>query len=310
MNTPIYGKYAHTHVHDYIDIMRGTQRWKLMQIARNCAVSCPVWTSSTASSIYITTSSDGAHRSPSRKSTPASTAVARLRIAVLSSCATGGFLYSPEHTRRSLRAAALIVFQRLLHTLETGLLEAHLTPLKHRVDELLAHRRLNLGSVEQRIRVLGATARPAGEAFRTVASATLQRHRLRFSYRSRSKDQQTERTVSPQRLVHYRDNWYLDAWDHSKETLRIFSVDRIHSATESAETSTDLPETQLDEVLASAYGIFSGKANRVAVLRFSAARARWVADERWYPAQSGQFLTGGRYELRIPYRDSRELVVD
>jgi predicted DNA-binding transcriptional regulator YafY len=66
----------------------------------------------------------------------------------------------------------------------------------------------------------------------------------------------------------------------------------------------------LDEHYASAFGIFAGKANRVAVLRFSAERARWVADERWHPEQTGQFLTDGRYELRVPYRDPRELVME
>ena len=49
---------------------------------------------------------------------------------------------------------------------------------------------------------------------------------------------------------------------------------------------------------------------KLAVLRFSRERARWVADERWHPEQSGQFLTDGRYELRIPYRDARELIMD
>ena len=46
------------------------------------------------------------------------------------------------------------------------------------------------------------------------------------------------------------------------------------------------------------------------MLRFTAERARWVADERWHPQQVGQFLTDGRYELRFPYRDPRELVMD
>jgi proteasome accessory factor C len=48
----------------------------------------------------------------------------------------------------------------------------------------------------------------------------------------------------------------------------------------------------------------------VAVLRFSRERARRVADERWHPQQGGQFLADGRYELRIPYRNHRELVMD
>jgi predicted DNA-binding transcriptional regulator YafY len=71
-----------------------------------------------------------------------------------------------------------------------------------------------------------------------------------------------------------------------------------------------VPVSTLDEHFATAYGIFSGKANKTAVLRFSPERARWIADERWHPDQVGQFLMDGRYELRFPYRDSRELVMD
>lgn len=172
------------------------------------------------------------------------------------------------------------------------------------------HRRLNLSGVEQRIRILGAAARPAGEAFRAAAGATLQRQRVRIAYHSRGRDQHTERSVSPQRLVHYRDNWYLDAKDHLRNDLRSFSVDRIRRVTVLNEAAEEVPGADLNAFFASAYGIFSGKANKLAVLRFSRERARWVADERWHPGQSGQFLTDGRYELRIPYRDARELIMD
>ncbi len=233
---------------------------------------------------------------------------------------TGGFLYDRKTSGHlyelpglwfsAAELQALVVFQRLLHSLEPGLLDAHLAPLAARIDKLLAHRHLNLGGVEERIRVLGAAARPTGDAFRGVASATLQRRRLKFAYHSRGRDQHTERQVSPQRLVHYRDNWYLDAWDHVRDALRSFSIDRIRNATETPEPAREIPAAQLDEHFASAYGIFAGKANKVAVLRFSRERARWVADERWHPEQTGQFLTDGRYELRIPYRDARELVMD
>jgi predicted DNA-binding transcriptional regulator YafY len=51
-------------------------------------------------------------------------------------------------------------------------------------------------------------------------------------------------------------------------------------------------------------------ADKLAVLRFSPERSRWVADERWHPEQQSEWLPDGRYELRIPYRDSRELVMD
>lgn len=205
---------------------------------------------------------------------------------------------------------ALTVFQQLIASLEPGLLEEHLSPLARRLDELTKHQRLNLSEAGKRVRLLGLATRSVGTYFRTVASATLQRRKLKIQYHSRGRDQHTERVVSPQRVTHYRDNWYLDAWDELRKGLRSFSIDRIESAVELDAPAIDVPEKDLDAHYASAYGIFAGKANKMAVLRFTPERARWVADERWHPEQIGQFLTDGRYELRIPYRDSRELVMD
>ena len=205
---------------------------------------------------------------------------------------------------------ALVTLQKLLSGLQPGLLEDYLTPVSRRVDELIEHKRLRLGEVGSRVRIIGLAHRSVGPAFQVAASATLQRNKLKISYHSRSKNEHTERIISPQRIIHYRDNWYLDAWDHLREALRSFAVDRIEAATELEEAASDVPEPTLEEYYASAYGIFAGKANKTAILRFSPRRARWVADERWHPQQSGQFLTDGSYELRIPYRDSRELVMD
>jgi proteasome accessory factor C len=205
---------------------------------------------------------------------------------------------------------ALLVFHRLMEGLEPGLLSEHLGPLSIRIAELLAHKRLGLSQAAQRIRILGMAARPVGDWFRVIASATLQRRKLELRYRSRSKDQVTERIVSPQRLTRYRDNWYLDVHDHLRDALCSFSVDRIQYALELDQRADDVPDPTLNEYFASAYGIFAGKSTKTAVLRFTAERARWVADERWHPRQVGQFLTDGRYELRIPYRDARELVMD
>ncbi|WP_333843735.1 helix-turn-helix transcriptional regulator [Pelomicrobium sp.] len=205
---------------------------------------------------------------------------------------------------------ALIVFEQLFESLEPGLLGEHLAPLKERITTLIRHRRLGLGEVGRRIRLLGMAARPTGEWFHVLASATLQRRRLRLRYHARSREEISERTVSPQRLVRYRDNWYLDAWCHTRRALRSFSVDRVRRAEELDQPAKEILEERLDEHLASSYGIFAGRANQVAVLRFSPERARWVADERWHPKQQGQFLMDGRYELQIPFRDPTELTMD
>lgn len=209
---------------------------------------------------------------------------------------------------RELQALALL--QRLIHGLGPGLLETHLSPVAKRLDELMTHKRLSLNEAGSRIRILSQAARPTGNSFEVVASATLQRRKLRFQYRSRSKDELTDRVISPQRLAHYRDNWYVDGWDELRQALRSFSIDRIRTPVQLSDAADDRPDAELDEHFASSYGIFAGKANKMATLRFSRERARWVADERWHPKQSGQFLTDGRYELKIPYRDSCELVMD
>jgi predicted DNA-binding transcriptional regulator YafY len=205
---------------------------------------------------------------------------------------------------------ALAIMQRLLKDAGGGLLEEHLGPLAKRLDELTHHQRLNLGEAASRLRFPAIGARPAGEAFNTVAAATLQRRKCWLEYHARSTDERSERTVSPQRITHYREAWYLDAWDEKRAALRSFSVDRITKATVLEEAARDVPEAELEEHYASAYGIFGGKADKVAVLEFTPQRARWVADEKWHPQQAGRWLADGSYELRIPYREGRELLMD
>lgn len=205
--------------------------------------------------------------------------------------------------------SALLTVQKLLDEAGPGLLDDVIAPLKGRLDELLSDKRLGGQSAAERIRILRQAARPAGEYFRLVASATLQRKRLRIAYHGRGRDQMSKREVSPQRLTRYRDNWYLDAWCHESEGLRSFSVDRIRGAESLAARARSIPAQQLDRELAGSYGIFSGRPTQTAVLHFSPERARWVADEIWHPGQEADWLEDGRYELRLPYHHSEELVM-
>ena len=197
-------------------------------------------------------------------------------------------------TAHELQALALM--QRLIKDAGGGLLEEHFGALAKRLDELTKHQHLNLGEAAQRLRFPAIAARPAGAAFNTVAQATLKRQKLWLEYHARSTDEVTERTVSPQRIVHYREAWYLDAWDEGKDALRSFSIDRIRRATVVDERALDVPEAELDDHYSTAYGIFGGKADKVAVLRFTPERARWVADEQWHPQQEA---VGGCDKSRV-----------
>jgi predicted DNA-binding transcriptional regulator YafY len=120
----------------------------------------------------------------------------------------------------------------------------------------------------------------------------------------------TEREVSPQRLVHYRENWYLDAWCHLREDIRSFAVDAIEKAGALEKRARAVPDRDLDEVLAAGYGIFSGRRTTWATLRFTPERARWVASEQWHPQQKSRVEADGSYVLELPYSDPRELTMD
>jgi len=207
---------------------------------------------------------------------------------------------------------ALLTMQHLLSNLDTGgLLGPQIQPLLARLTGLLGTADNPAEEVQRRIRIQTVGAREFHlDHFQAVGSALLRRKRLVIRYHARGTDEVTEREVSPQRLNHYRDNWYLDAWCHLRDGLRAFSVDAIEHAEILDTKARDVADKRLDEVLGSGYGVFSGDQIAWAVLRFTPERARWVASERWHRNQEGKFLDDGSYELRVPYADDRELIMD
>jgi proteasome accessory factor C len=152
-----------------------------------------------------------------------------LRAPVIFDAAGGGYRYAAVSGQNTFELPglwftpgelqALAVMQNLLKDLGGGLLSEHLGPLSKRLDELTQHRRLNLGEAASRLRFPAIASRPAGMAFQTVAAATLQRKQLWLEYHARETDVRSERTVSPQRITHYRESWYLDLWDEGKKAL-------------------------------------------------------------------------------------------
>lgn len=206
---------------------------------------------------------------------------------------------------------ALAAMLELLDGLDPGLLDQHLKPFRRRLEILLRTQELGIAELPRRLRLLTLARRvPPPKVFRTVAGATFQRRRLHVRYRARGEDRVTEREISPQRIVHYRHNWYLDAWCHLREDLRIFALERLESVTLLPDPARDIPEERLETYYASGYGLFAGSPAAEAVLLFSPYAARWVAEEIWHPEQKGRWLEDGRYELRVPYSDPTELIMD
>lgn len=206
---------------------------------------------------------------------------------------------------------ALLEIEHLLGQLEPGLLGRQLEPLKARLARLIDAGESGHPEVRRRIKVLPmGTRRVNREVFEALSVALLNRRRVQIRHLRRATGEESSRGVSPQRLVHYRYNWYLDAWCHVRNDIRTFAVDSIRAARVLDAAAREVADAELDRVLRAGYGIFAGAATDVAVLRFSAARGRWVADEAWHSQQVGRIEADGRYVLELPYSQAPELVMD
>lgn len=130
-----------------------------------------------------------------------------------------GYCYTDENFELALPGLwlntntlfAIISAQHLLKHLNLDVLDKALSTLQHQIERFLKQRRLAPDQT-QRIRILPINARITQPAqYQQIALALLTRTCLNITYHARGSDEITQRTVSPQRLAHYRDNWYLDA---------------------------------------------------------------------------------------------------
>lgn len=205
---------------------------------------------------------------------------------------------------------ALVGTQKLLIQLQLDFLNQPLTHLRQQIAHFLNKQKIQMTHLD-RIRILPINARIHDQAqFQQITAALLQRQCLQLTYYARGSGQISTRIVSPQRLAHYKDNWYLDAWCHLRGQMRMFALDSIQAVQLDDASCIDITDNVLDQHLANGYGIFSGTTTQTATLVFSAQRARWVAAECWHPNQQAHWLADGRYQLQIPYSDARELLMD
>jgi predicted DNA-binding transcriptional regulator YafY len=147
---------------------------------------------------------------------------------------------------------ALLTMHQLIDALQPSLLTPHIEPLKARIESLLEGEEHTSNEVRKRIRILHMNTRPVEpEHFEVISSALLAGKRLNVIHYNRRRDEETERELSPQRLVFYRDNWYLDAWCHLRKGVRSFSVETLRKAVPLDRKARKVADKTLNGILAS-----------------------------------------------------------
>lgn len=209
---------------------------------------------------------------------------------------------------------ALLTMHQLMAGLDDdGVLSRHLQPMMDKLQGMLGADETEARELMRRVKVIGtARRRTPSRSFELLGSALVQRKRVKLKYFKRSDRTTSDREVSPQRLVNYRNTWYLDAWCHASDGLRRFSLDAIKDAETLATKARHVAVKDLESALDAGYGIYGGAGAQLAwaTLVFEPDAAQWVSVEEWHPQQKARWLPDGRYELQVPYADPTELAMD
>ncbi|PXY22446.1 helix-turn-helix transcriptional regulator [Prauserella muralis] len=149
------------------------------------------------------------------------------------------------------------------------------------------------------VREREATART-----RETVRAALQAGRaLHLRYYTASKDQVTERTVDPMRLLIVQANSYLEAWCRRAQAVRMFRLDRIDRLEvldEPARPPADARPTDVSD------GVFTPDESYPDAELVLDPDTRWVAE--YYPCEELAELDGGRLRVRMRYGDESWMV--
>ena len=206
---------------------------------------------------------------------------------------------------------ALLMIDELASHIGPGLLTEHLQPLITRITMALSAADDAPQDIRSRVRILAsASKRKSAPHFEAVARAAIKRRRLSIIYFTRSRNERSERVVSPQRMVHYRENWYLIAWCHKAEGLRMFALDAIEDARQIDKAARSVAKAQIDALIGKDFGLYSDAPRLWAKLLFSPVQARWVEAEIWHAEQKTSRLDDGSYLLELPYGNPRELILE
>jgi len=132
----------------------------------------------------------------------------------------------------------------------------------------------------------------------TLAGAVDAGRQVRLGYYVPARDEATERTVDPLRVVTVEGHTYLDAWCQLAEDMRLFRLDRI-SGLEVLDTPVDDHSDVAPRDLEA--GLFQPSPEDTMVTIRLSPRARWVAE--YYPVESAEELADGGLRVRLHAAD-------
>ena len=170
-------------------------------------------------------------------------------------------------------AVALVVALRTLLELP-GLAE------RDAVSRALAKVSSAAGHAAERITPVAVSVDAREQALAVVREGLERKRALHLTYYVPTRDERTERTVDPMRLLLVDGKWYLEAWCRRAEGVRLFRLDRVDDVRVLDEPAAPPPQAHERDVEG---GVYQPEPDAPVVRLRLAHQARWVAE--YYPVE-------------------------
>jgi predicted DNA-binding transcriptional regulator YafY len=149
------------------------------------------------------------------------------------------------------------------------------------------------------LRHQGADPGEAGR-FALLHKAVCEGRQLELLYWSASRDQTARRVVDPYHLASIDGDWFLIAFCHLREDIRMFAPGRIRELKETGVSFQRPADFHAAAYLDAGFRKMRGTGAPVRVrLRFRPAAARYVCERVCHPTQELRDLAGGRLEMTL-----------
>ena len=231
----------------------------------------------------------------------------QLRAPVAFDHRRNGFYYSeptyrlPHFQMSEGELLALYLAERLLRNLEGTPFESDLRGAIEKLGAMLPDGvSVRLDHRADLLAVLPA-ARPHydAEAFRTLTTAVVCRHRLEMVYWTASRDETTRRLLDPYDLALVEDGWMAVGFCHLRGDIRVFAIQRVRSVRPTGETFDRPADFRVEDYMQGSFRAVRGDGDYRVVLRFAPAVAGRVAEKQWHPSQAIELQPDGGLLMRL-----------
>jgi proteasome accessory factor B len=144
------------------------------------------------------------------------------------------------------------------------------------------------------------------EVIDALTRAVFNKFTVRILHRAPYREKPTEREVDPYRLWYVNNALYVVGYDHLRNDLRVFAVDRIRSVS-LTNRRFEIPEDfDFEAFTRTAFNMIWGETQEVKI-RFSASQAPYIRERTWHPSQKIETEPDGSIILTLQVADLGEV---